>query len=320
MSILGGLIERERRTSTPTWLVNMMLDGERTSSGERVNAKTAMGLAAWFGCVRNIAEDVAKLPLHVYRKVERSRTPIEHPVGYMLNVEPNDEMSAQSFRETLTAHAAGFGNGFAEIVRSGPDGAEMWPIDPTTVLMKREAGRLFYEVRVAGNAPVVLLPDQVLHLHGLSGDGLLGHSISHLAREAVGAAMAAQKFAGAFYANGASVGALLTHPGHLTDQALVHLRQSWKARHGGADQGMSMAILEEGMTYTQLGIEPEKAQFLETRQFGVEEVCRYFRMPPHKVQHLLRATFSNIEQQALEYVGDCLMPWLGRWEQASRLR
>ncbi|HUV64848.1 MAG TPA: phage portal protein, partial [Sedimentisphaerales bacterium] len=289
-----------------------------TVSGERVTPATAMGIAAFFACVRNISEDVAKLPVHTYRREEKKRTEIDTPVHYLLNVEANPEMSAMSFRETLTAHAAAFGNGYAEIEwNRRVEPIAFWPLDPTTVALKREAGRLYYEVRVDGVATPVM-PYDMIHIHGLGDMGLSGYQIPHLAREALGAILASQKFAAAFFGNGTWLGGVLQHPAKLGDKALQHLRETWVDRHGGAANAMKPAILEEGMTYNQLGIAPEQAQFLETRQFGVEEVCRWFRMPPHKVQHLLRATFSNIEQQALEYVGDCLMPWLIRWEQEMK--
>lgn len=318
MSILRYVLGPEQRIGTGSadlhhW--KEMFPGLDTVSGERVTHKTAMGLSAYFGCLRNIGEDVAKLPAHVYRRSGQNRTEVDHPLHYLLNVEPNPDMSAMDFRQTITAHAAGMGNGYAEIVAdAGARPLAFWPMDPDTVHPKREGGRLYYEVRVGGEV-TILLPYQVLHLRGLAPDGIGGYNIPQLAREALGAALASQKFAAAFYGNGTWLGGVLEHPAALTDTALKHLRETWTERHGGAGKAHKPAILEEGMTYKQLGIAPEQAQMLETRQFGVEEVCRYFRMPPHKVQHLLRATFSNIEHQGLEYVGDCLMPWLIRWEQ-----
>ena len=314
MGIWSKLLKRFTAKPADLHHWHAIYDWLTTTSGERVTPATAMGVAAYFACVRNIGEDVAKLPLDTFRKVGQRREPVDTALDYLMNVEANPEMSAMAFRETLTAHAAGIGNGYAQIEWNGRvEPTAFWPIDPTTVTPKREAGQFYYEVMVNG-VPHVVMPGDMLHIHGIGGDGTGGYNVLHLAREALGAIIASQKFAAAFFGNGATLGSILQHPAKLSDKALQHLRDTWIARHGGAANAMKPAILEEGMTYQQLGVPPEQAQFLETRQFGVEEVCRWFRMPPHKVQHLLRATFSNIEEQNLEYA-DTLAPWAIRWEQ-----
>lgn len=287
-------------------------------AGERITPQKAMGLAAYFACVRNIAEDTAKLPLDVYRKRGADRLPVDHPVDYLLNTAPNDDMTAIAFRETLTAHAAGMGNGYARIIF----GREAKPealliLDPTRVKPKRVNGQLYYEHR-SGATTETLMANEVFHLHGLSNEGIVGYSIPALGRRVFAAALAEQKFVSAFFSNGAWPGGTLEHPGKLGPEAHKNLVDSLEKRHGGAAAAHKLMVLEEGMKYKVQGIAPENAQLLEQMMFHVEEVCRYFRMPPHKVQHLLRATFSNIEHQGLEYVGDCLMPWLVRWEQEGK--
>lgn len=287
-------------------------------AGERVTPATAMGLATYFACVRNIAEDEGKLPVDVFRKRGQDRIPVDHELDYLLNVAPNDDMTAIDFRTTLTAHAAGIGNGYAQIVFDGRMRPQaLWPLEPTRMLPKRENGRLFYEYRLDTKTKV-LMDSDVLHLRGISDEGVVGYSIPTLGRQVLGAALASQKFVGAFFGNGAWPGGVLEHPAKLGEQAHKNLQQSIEGRHGGADAAHRLMILEEGMKYTALAVAPENAQLVEQMMFGVEEVCRYFRMPPHKVQHLLRATFSNIEHQDLEYVGDTLMPWLIRWEQECK--
>jgi HK97 family phage portal protein len=205
-----------------------MFPGLKTASGERVSPKTALGLSAYFACLRNISEDVGKLPLHVFRKQGRDRfEQPEHPVDYLLSVAPNDDMTAMSFRETLTAHACSFGGGYAEIGHDGAGRANaLWALDPTTVKMERRQGALKYVVTVQG-VKTVLDASRVLHIHGISYDGIAGYNIPQLAREALGTILAAQKFSGAFFGNGTWLGIMLEHPGSLTDKGLAHLRNSF---------------------------------------------------------------------------------------------
>ena len=292
-----------------------------TASGEVVNAVTALGLSAFFACMRNISEDEAKLPFHVHRRDGRNREPVpDHPVDYLLSTQPNPEMTAMAFREMLTAHAVGWGNGYAEIQEDGAGRPiALWPLNPTTISTKRGASGLIYVQQWPDGSEKELPASRVFHLHGLAFDGITGYSILQIAREVLGAAIATQKFGGAFFGNGATFSGTLEHPGELGDKAFGHLEKQMAARAGAA-QAFKMFILEEGMKYQQLGVDPEQAQFIETRQFQVEEVARFFRMPPHKIQHLLRATFSNIEEQDLEYGTDTMLPWLVRWEQEAKVK
>ena len=323
MSILSSIFSVETDGSANTWLMDWEI-GRMTEAGARVNPETAVTLSAYFACLRAISEDIAKLPFIVYRRLhprgkERAH---DHPVYPLLHDAPSDDMSAMAFRETLTAHAMGWGGGFAEIART-PRGVPtgMYPIHPSRVSIGRDdAGRLNYTIRtedIAGK-DVVLRSDQVFHIHGLGIDGISGYSLSVVGKEAIGLGLAAEGFGARFFRNDARPGGVLQHPGQLGDEAVKHLRDSWAAMHSGVEQSHTPAILEEGMEWATTGIPPEEAQFLETRQFQVEEIARWFRMPPHKIQHLLRATFSNIEAQNIEYVGDTLQPWAVRWEQEAK--
>jgi len=322
MSVTRTLLRGERRSAnTVNWWGFDWTLSDVTAAGESVTPPTALGITAYFAAIRAISEDVAKLPLGVYEELEGGgrRRVADHPVDYLVHTEPNPEMSSMAFREALMQHALGWGNGYAEIIRDGRGvPRELWPLDPTTVSVLRVGGELVYEVHVPPQEPVRLPAARVLHIHGLGADAYTGYGLARLAREALGAILASQKFAAAFYGNGTWLGGVLQHPAALSDTAQKHLRETFEARHGGAENAMRVAVLEEGVTYQQFGVQPDQAQFIETRQFGVEEVARLFRIPPHKIQHLLRSTYSNIEQQSLEYVGDTLMPWIVRWEQEIR--
>lgn len=297
---------------------------KRTTSGETVTPDGALVLSTYFACVRNLSEDVAKLPIGIFKQVGESRLLLPlHPIERLLDSIPNPEQSSFTLRETLTQWLLSWGNCFAEIVRSNAGAvAQLWPIHPSRVRLRRlPDGSLIYQVMCdmdpASVRPqqkyVELKPADMFHVRGL-GSGLLGYSVAALAAESIGASLAAERFGAAFFGQGATQSGILTHPGTLDEPAQKNLRESWQKTYGGARNSHKIAVLEEGVTYTPISIPPDEAQFLETRQFQVEEICRWFRMPPHKVQQLLRSTFSNIEHQSIEYVTDTLMPWLCRWE------
>lgn len=311
--------------SPSAWLLSWA-GGLKTSAGMAVGPVTAMTLAIYYACLRNISEDVGKLPLHTYRRLARGKArALDHPAYALLHDQPNDDMTAMTFRETLTHHALAWGNGYAEIVWTpAKDVQALWPIHPSRVQARRDPdGLLVYdiyggELTLPGSAMQNvrrLRQENVLHLKGLGAEGYEGYSVLRLAAESLGLGLAAQTFGAAFFGNGATVGAVLEHPATLTEAAQKRLRESWQTIYGGPSNAMKLAVLEEGMKYTKLGVPPEEAQFLETRQFQVEEVCRWFRMPKSKVHDLTDSTYSNMEQQNLEYVPDTLMPWLVRWEQ-----
>jgi len=323
--VLRALVSAEARStlrSPATWLVDA-LGGGKSDAGVNVNETTALELSVYFACVRNIAEDVAKLPFKVYRSLKpRGKEPNpQHPAWRLLHDAPNDEMTAYTFRETITHHCLGWGNGYAEIVRLGSGRpSALFPLHPTSVTPGRDSqNAIIYEVRdEARQEPRTLRAEQVLHIHGLGFDGLVGYSPIEVAKNSVGVALAQQKYRGKFFGNGGRPGGVLEVPGVLKDEAHKRLKESWADKHGGADNAHRPAILEQGVTWKESSINPEDAQMIESGQFSVEEICRWFRMPPHKVQHLIRATFSNIEHQSIEYVTDTLMPWLVRWEQEVR--
>lgn len=320
MSILASIWgEQTDSQNAAGWLIDWFA-GRETDAGPRVNPQTAMGLSAYYACIRCISEDIGKLPLIVYERLEPrgKRRAYEHPAYPLLHHQPNNEMSAMALRETMTSHAIGWGGGFAEIERTDrgiPVAFHL--IHPSRVTIEWDGGVLVYDVRCGdiGLDVVRLVSSNVLHIHGLGTDGTGGFTMSVLAKNTIGLALAAESFGSRFFANDARPGGVLHHPGTLTDTALAHLRESWAEAHQGTEQSHKPSILEEGMEWKDVGIPPEEAQFLETRQFQVEEVARWFRMPPHKIQHLLRSTFSNIESQNIEYVTDTLQSWAVRWEQ-----
>ena len=296
-----------------------------TTSGKAVTERSAMQMTAVYSCVRILAEAEAGLPLHLYRYKEDGgkEKALDHPLYLLLHDEPNPEMSSFVFRETLMTHLLLWGNAYAQIIRNGKgEVIALYPLMPNRMVVDRDIhGQLYYQyTRSTEEAPTMkgvtvnLPPSDVLHIPGLGFDGLVGYSPIAMAKNAIGMAIACEEYGAKFFANGAAPGGVLEHPGTIKDPQRV--RESWQSTFGGSGNSNKIAVLEEGMKYTPIGISPEQAQFLETRKFQINEIARIFRVPPHMVGDLEKSSFSNIEQQSLEFVKYTLEPWLVRWEQS----
>lgn len=307
------------------WLREWAL-GRTTLAGVPINPTSAMTLPTYYACIRAISEDIGKLPLLTYRRRDPrgKERASDHPLYALLHDAPNDDMEAMTFRETLTQYALAWGNGYALIDRdSRMQAVALHPVHPSRVLIRRnDEGDLVYDVYGSEFLPGSPLTnmyrvrsDDMLHIRGLGAEGVSGYSVAQLAAESLGLSLAAQTFGAAFFGNGAAMSGVLQHPGKLSDQAAKHLRESFESVYSGPQNSGKVGILEEGMQYSRMAIPPNDAQFLETRLFQVREVCRWFRLPPHKCGDLEFATYTNIEQQAIEYVTDTLMPWTVRFEQ-----
>ena len=325
MGIFSGLVRsRDKPQNRTTGSAYSFFFGS-SSAGKRVNERSAMQMTAVYSCVRILAEAVAGLPLHLYRYKEDGgkEKGIDHPLYLLLHDEPNPEMSSFVFRETLMTHLLLWGNAYAQIIRNGKgEVIALYPLMPDRMTVDRDRdGKLYYEYTVStDDAPTVkgtvvrLKPSDVLHIPGLGFDGLVGYSPIAMAKNAIGMAIACEEYGAKFFANGAAPGGVLEHPGTIKDPGRV--RESWQSTFGGSGNANKIAVLEEGMKYTPIGISPEQAQFLETRKFQINEIARIFRVPPHMVGDLEKSSFSNIEQQSLEFVKYTLEPWLVRWEQS----
>lgn len=298
-----------------------------STSGKRVNERSAMQMTAVYSCVRILSEAVAGLPLHLYQYTDKSskEKAVENPLYFLLHDEPNTEMTSFVFRETLMTHLLLWGNAYSQIIRNGKgEVMGLYPLMPDRMTVNRdEKGRLYYEYMVSSgdaktlkDGTVRLSPYDVLHIPGLGFDGLVGYSPIAMAKNAIGLAIAAEEYGSKFYANGATPSGILEYPGTVKEPDKV--RESWNAGFGGSSNAHKIAVLEEGMKYTPISISPNEAQFLETRKFQINEIARIFRVPPHMVGDLEKSSFSNIEQQSLEFVKYTLEPWLVRWEQAMQ--
>lgn len=297
-----------------------------TTAGKPVNEQTAMQMTAVYSCVRILSETIAGLPLHVYRYKDSGgkEKDFKHPLYKLLHDEPNPEMTSFAFRETLMSHLLLWGNAYSQIIRNARgEVVALYPLIPNKMTVDRDSkGRLYYLYqRSTDDAPtlskesqVYLDPSDVLHIPGLGFDGLVGYSPIAMAKNAVGLAIATEEYGAKFFANGAAPGGVLEHPSTIKDPQKV--KESWNSAYQGSSNAHRVAVLEEGMKYQAIGISPEQAQFLETRKFQINEIARIFRIPPHMLADLEKSSFSNIEQQSLEFVKYTLDPWVVRWEQA----
>lgn len=295
-------------------------------SGQKVDEKSAMQIATVYACVRLLAETVAGLPLHLYRYLDQNNgkeKALDHPLYKILYRLPNPEMTSFSFREAMMTHLLLWGNAYAQIIRDGKNQVlGLYPLLPENVEIDRdENGEIYYiyhaytdEVPGENNKDIYFRRDEILHIPGLGFNGLVGFSPIAMMKNALGTTLAVEKYGSSFFKNGAQPSGVLEHPGTLKDPEKI--RNNWSAVYGGTNNAHKVALLEEGMTYKPISLPPEDSQFLSTREFGVEEICRIFRVPPHMVQDLKRATFSNIEHQSIDFVVHTLTPWLVRFEQA----
>lgn len=290
-----------------------------SNSGVQVDELRALQTSAVYACVKILAETVASLPLHLFKKGKGGKSEMaeQHPLFSCLYEMPNDEMTSFEFREMMMTSLLLWGNAYARKIRKNGHVTELWYLKPQLMTVERDTqtGRIKYTYSDdITNQTYEYKPEQIFHIKGLSLDGVTGLSPISQAREAVGLSLATEEYGAKFFGNGARPGGVLEHPGILKDPE--KLRESWNKVYQGTRNSHKVAVLEEGMKYHTIGIAPEDAQFLETRKYQVNEICRIFRVPPHLVGDLERATFSNIEHQSIEFVQHTIRPWLVRWEQA----
>lgn len=321
LSIIDSLVRTRESSRDPNderWWSSYV--PTMTSSGEAVTEESALSVSAVFACVRVIAEDVAKLPLKTYRRLPNGgkEPATDEPEYNLLHVQPNTDTTSFNFRQAVTVTGVLYGNGYAVIKRkqSGKTIA-LEQIEPWRVTPKRDnRGKLYYEIENKPGEDFTRVPAaNMIHLTGFSRNGIVGDMMARLGGDTIGLSQAAERFASEFFANGSTPNVAIMVPKPLNAGQAQKLRESWNAKHGGAGNRHGAAVLDNGADLKTYSTDPDKSQLVETRYFQVEEVARWFRVAPHKIQHLLRSTFSNIEQQSIEHVSDTLMPWLVRWEQ-----
>lgn len=325
MPLVQKLLERRQsieNPSTPLTAIFDILAGPKTKAGVRMGEHTAVTLSAVYAATRVHTDTVASVPLIVYRRLPdggRERAP-EHRIYDLLRMQPNPLMSSFVWREMAQGHLSLWGNSYHEIERNGGgDPIALWPLLPDRTRVEIRNGAKWIVTQLSNGQDVALPPGSYLHIPGFGFDGIRGRSVIGMARESLGLTEAAEQYGARFFGQGAKASGVLEHPGQIGKEAAANLRQSWAEVHGGLSNSHRVAVLEEGMKFAQTSIPPEDSQFLETRQFQVTEVARWFKVPPHKIMDLTRSTFSNIEAQNIEFHQDTAFPWYVRWEQQLQL-
>jgi HK97 family phage portal protein len=292
----------------------------RTLAGVYVDADTALKNATVWACVQYLTKTVGQLPWHAMVKVNGdANIASSHPVDWLLNERPCPDFGAFSWRQAMLGNALLRGNGYAEIQRDNRGMPfALWPIHPERVRVRRaENGELEYEVWNNGGNTVLPARD-MFHIRGF-GDGAVGYSVIEYAAQSIGWAQATEVFGSTYFGEGMNPSMIVETQKGLSPDAMKILRAELDQLYKGP-RGKRTAILDAGMKATKLATNPNDSQFIETRQHQVEEICRWFGTPPHKVMHLLRATFSNIEHQAIEVVVDSVTPWCKIFEQEANYK
>ncbi len=319
--MIYNAIQRFSPQSEAYW-IQRLFGSEPSITGIEVNEDNAMKYSAVWSAVNIISGAVGFLPLIVYRRTEggsRQRA-INHPLYPLLHSRSNQYMSAQVFKETLTAHALIWGNGYAEIQREQKTGRPiaLWPLLPnqTRCIYDNERDVYVYEItNYDGKGGSAYLDyDNVLHIHGLGFDGSKGYSVIRYAADSLGIGLAAERNAGTFFKNDSSPPGVLSTDIPLNKETKEQIEKSWEEKHGGLDNRYRIAVLHSGLKYQAFGIPAKDAQLLESRKFGIAEVARWFQIPPHMIGDLDRATFSNIEHQGIQFVTMTLQRWLEYWK------
>lgn len=332
MGLTARLMEQRSQATTlkdpAKWLVDWF-GGGTSAAGVTVTADSARRITAVWAAIKIISESVASLPCFVYQRRPDGKGKdrlTKNPLHALLHDQPNPWQTSFEWREMMQGHLCLRGNAYSEILYDGRGGIRaLIPRHPDRMrvydLTQEQIGEqpLVYEYVPSSGPSRFLFHDEVLHLKGLSDDGLVGLSPIAEFRETFGLSIGTESYAARFFGNYANPGGVLTHPKTLSRDAVVRLREQWEQKHQGVENAHKVAVLEEGLTWQAIGINPKDSQLIDSRKFSVSEIARIFRVPPHMLADLDRATFSNIEQQSIEFVVHSLRPWLVRWEQRLAL-
>ena len=293
------------------------LYGAQSPSGETVTEHTALTYSAVYNAIALISGTIGALPLHLMQRKEKTKRIADDSRAYsVMHDAANPYMTAMAFRECLMAHILAWGNGYAEIQRNTyGELTALWPITPNRVRPEMAGSQLVYRIQMPDGSPIVLPRSQVLHVAGLGFDGFLGYSVVAMARRSIGLGMAMETFGSRFFGEGTHPGVIVEHPQKLSPEAHSNLKKSLADTYSGLGNSHRLTLLEEGMKFQKIVIDPKASQSLESRQFNIPEIARWFNLPPHKLKDLTKSSFSNIESEQISFVTDSILPWLIRLEQ-----
>jgi HK97 family phage portal protein len=328
MGLVSRIEKRSSLSNPEKWLVELLSGGAETSAGVRVTSSTAMNFVAVYACVDILSRTVGSLPLYLYRRLDGGGKELarKHPLFSLMRRQPNPEMTAMRYRSTLQGHLATWGNAYSYIDweitgKNAGYPRAIWPIRPDRVQVDRKAGKLEYRYYPGSDdikfTDSFIIPNgYILHIPGFGFDGVMGYSPITLAREAIGLGMATQQFGSQFFGSGMHPGAILEHPGKLGPQAEANLRKS-KETYAGLGQSHRLMVLEEGMTFKPVAVNPQDSQFLETRKFQLTEIARLYHVPPHMIADVEKSTSwgTGIEEQNIGFITHTMRPWFVLWEE-----
>lgn len=323
MSLVARILRPLAQINGPKELKRAILSalgGGATSTGIAVNTDSAMRAVAVFACVKVLSESVAQLPLHLYsegkdKKKEKSK---DHRLYSILHDQPNSWMTSYDFWLLKMAELCLRGNSLSFIVRVRDEVRELIPIRPDRIVKVEQDPlyRLFYTIKRPDGGEDTIPQTNIFHLRGLTTNGFWGLNPIEYARESIGLALATEKHGAKLFSNGARLGGILQHPKKISKDAADRLVESFNSIYAGVENAHKTALIEEGMTWEKVGMTAEDSQFLESRKFQRSEIAGFYRVPPHMIGDLEKATFSNIEHQDLAFVKHSLMPWLISIEKA----
>lgn len=296
--------------------------GKQNVSGENVNEYTALTYSAVYNAVYLISNTISALPLGLRKKENRKTLTVDsNPLHSVLHDQANPYMTAMTLREVGMGHVLLWGNSYAEIVHNRlGEVVELWPITPNRVKVKLLDGKMVYVINMTKEADVILPREKVLHIPGLGFDGYIGYSLVSLAAKSMGLGLAMETFGARYFGNGTHPGVIVQHPGKLSPEAAGRLQESLVSNYSGLGKAHRLLLLEENMTLQKLGVPPNDSQFLESRQFQVPEIARWFNLPPHKLKDLTKSSFSNIAAEQISFLTDSILPWLVRLEQNYKMQ
>ena len=319
---LNRFFEKRSNLANPQqWLLNILGGGFESKAGIKINYETAIKVSAVFACVNLVSQTMASLPLPLYRKRERGKDKADnHPIYVLIHDLANPETTAFDFWVMYIVNLLLTGDAFGYVKRDGNGNiVELWnvPTGNVTIFRNKETGELYYKIREDDNKEFVLYPENIMHTRGMrfaSKDKTLDPI--KIAREALGLSVALEEYGSTYFKNGANVGGIVEVPGVLKEDAFKRFKDSFNEKFSGIGNSNKVLFLESGSKFIKMGNSPNESQAIESRKFQVIEIARFFNVPPHKIMDLEKATFSNIEQQSIEFVQSCIHPMAVRLEQS----
>ena len=317
--ILGYNIERRAKVvlGNPNTTLAQFIEslGFGTSyTGITVTDKSALTLSAVYACVKVLAETIAELPVDKFTRTATGKERVTDDIDHLVSTSPSPLYTSYQFRLAMQACVSLYGNAYATIdtAKNGKP-SKLTIVDPGKVEIKRveESGEIIYVIDGKG----VLEPWQMLHIKGMSFDGIVGLSPLAYHMEAISNGLALQEYGNRFFGQGSLASGVITRPGAISKEAMQALRTEWETTYKGRDNQHKIMILDAGMKFDQISIAPEQAQFIASRNYNVQDIARVYRLPLHMVGDLSRSTNNNIEQQSLEFVQYTMLPWIKNWEQ-----